>query len=45
MRTTRKNVATHVVGVESIDDPTTPQLLALAKKRFKAIDAFLGDKR
>lgn len=38
-------VAKHVVGVESIDHPTEPQLLAMAKKRFKTIDAWLGDKR
>lgn len=31
----------HVVGVESVDRLTEGQLLALAKKRFKAIDQWL----
>jgi stalled ribosome rescue protein Dom34 len=31
----------HVVGVEAVDHPTEGQLLALAKKRFKAIDQWL----
>ena len=40
-----KNIAAHVVAVESIEHPTEPQLLAMAKKKFKTIDAWLGDKR
>jgi stalled ribosome rescue protein Dom34 len=40
-----KNIAAHVVAVESIDHPTEPQLLAMAKKKFKTIDAWLGDNR
>jgi hypothetical protein len=36
-----KDIAARVVGVESIDKPTDKQLIALAKKRFKAIDAWL----
>jgi stalled ribosome rescue protein Dom34 len=31
----------HVVAVESVDHPSEPQLLALAKRRFKAIDQWL----
>lgn len=31
----------HVVGVEAVDHPSEPQLLALAKRRFKAIDQWL----
>ncbi len=38
-------IARHVVGVETIDHPTEPQLLAMAKKKFKTIDAWLGDQR
>ncbi len=39
--THHKNLSGRVVGVESIDKPTDKQLIALAKKRFKAIDAWL----
>ena len=39
------DVAKHVVSVESINHPTEPQLLAMAKQRFKTIDAWLGDRR
>ena len=31
----------HIVAVESVDHPSEGQLLALAKKRFKAIDQWL----
>lgn len=31
----------HIVAVESVDHPTEGQLLALAKKKFKAIDQWL----
>ncbi len=31
----------HVVAVESVDHPSEGQLLALAKRRFKAIDQWL----
>jgi stalled ribosome rescue protein Dom34 len=31
----------HVVGVESVDHPNEAQLIALAKRRFKAIDQWL----
>jgi stalled ribosome rescue protein Dom34 len=40
-----KQINGHVVAVESIDHPTEPQLLAMAKKKFKTIDAWLGDQR
>jgi stalled ribosome rescue protein Dom34 len=31
----------HVVAVEAVDHPSEPQLLALAKRRFRAIDQWL----
>lgn len=33
-----KQLAPKVVGVEAVDHPTDAQLVALAKKKFKAID-------
>ena len=41
LSTHHKELSGRVVGVESIDKPTDRQLIALAKKRFKAIDAWL----
>lgn len=36
-------VAEKIVGVETVDHPTDPQLLAYAKQCFLKIDAFKGD--
>ncbi len=35
---TAKQLVPRVVGVEAVDHPTDKQLVALAKKKFKAID-------
>jgi hypothetical protein len=36
-------VAQKILGVETVDHPTDPQLLAYAKKCFLRIDALKGD--
>lgn len=36
-------VAEKIVGVETVDHPTDPQLLAYAKKYFVKVDGMLGD--
>lgn len=36
-------VAKKVIGVESVDHPSEGELLALARKYFRRIDAFRGD--
>lgn len=37
-----KTLVPKVVGVETVDHPTDNQVLALAKKHFKALDRLLG---
>jgi len=37
-------VAAVVVGVETIDQPSDPQLLTLAKSRFKTLDTWLSQR-
>ncbi len=37
------NVAKQVVGVESLDHPSDPELLAFAKRYFRRVDALRGD--
>lgn len=36
------SVAKAIVGVETVDHPTDNELLALARKKFKTLDAFTG---
>lgn len=37
-----KTLVPKVVGIETVDHPTDNQILALAKKHFKAVDRLLG---
>jgi stalled ribosome rescue protein Dom34 len=39
LHTHERSVERHVVGVETVDHPTDPQLLAFARKAFTRIDA------
>ena len=41
IRVKHAEVASHVVGVESADHPTDPELLAYARKHFKVIDRMI----
>jgi hypothetical protein len=36
-------VSKKIVGVETVDHPTDPQLLAFAKRYFLKVDNLLGD--
>ena len=39
-----RQVASHVVGVESLDHATEPQMLAMAKKKFKTVEAWMDNR-
>jgi stalled ribosome rescue protein Dom34 len=42
LHTHERSVERHVVGVETVDHPTDPQLLAYARKAFTRLDAAPG---
>lgn len=45
VRTHHPSLAGHIVGVETVDHPTSGQLLKYGKQYFQRVDQLLGDQR